>query len=69
MSNATHIALHDPARVLREIAAKRRIVAALAEAEDNHGGYITATYTTRDALKDMAAVYAGRDGYEESWKP
>jgi hypothetical protein len=65
--NVRHIMRHDPARVLREIAAKRRMIEALAEA-DPHAGYITATYTARDALRDMAAVYAGRDGHEEAIK-
>lgn len=63
---AAHITRHDPARVLRDIAAKRRMIDALAEAETNHGSYITATYTSRDALLAMAAVYAERDGYEEA---
>lgn len=68
-ADAQHIARWDPARALREVAAKRRMIDALAEAETNHGSYITATYTTNDALKDLAAVYADRPGWKPEWAP
>lgn len=67
-ARVTHIARHDPARVLREVAAKRRRIEALAEAAER-GLYITATYTAEDALRDEAAVYADRPGYKEDWAP
>lgn len=67
-----HAERHDPARVLREIEAKRRIlylavqlpkVTASTDMFDNH----------RDAwaevIKQLALPYADRPGYREEWKP
>lgn len=63
-----HAALHDPARVLREIDAKRRIVNAIADA-DPDSAYITATFTAWDVLRLLALPYADRPGYREEWRP
>jgi hypothetical protein len=70
---AIHIAAHDPARVLREIDAKRRIIRAHAkwcqgdcEAKYPDGGFDAAHYWS---LKALAAVYADRPGYREEWSP
>ncbi len=49
----THIALHDPARVLAEVKAKRRIV------DDSR----------ILALCALAAVYADHPDYETRWRP
>lgn len=65
---ARHIARHDPAHVLRDIAAKRRRLEALAEAVER-GVYITAVYTAEDALRDEAAVYDQHPDYQETWRP
>ncbi|GAA5033093.1 DUF6221 family protein [Streptomyces siamensis] len=67
-----HIAAHDPARVLREIEAKRRIlylavqlpkVTASTDLFDNN----------RDAwaevLKQLALSYTDRPGFREDWRP
>lgn len=67
-----HVERHDPARVLAEIDAKRRIlylavqlpkVTASTDMFDNN----------RDAwaevLKQLAAPYAGRPGYKPEWRP
>lgn len=58
-----HIALHDPARVLREIEAKRQILD-LWESEPSirwaDGGLIPMHF---------ALPYSGRDGYREQWRP
>ncbi|MFE5332546.1 DUF6221 family protein [Embleya sp. NPDC056575] len=62
-----HIARHHPARVLRDVAARRALVAALAGA-DPHGAYITGTYTVEDALRHLAAVYSDHPDYQEAWR-
>jgi hypothetical protein len=61
---AVHVAEHDPARVLREIDAKRRIVdryAWLCEHGDTGGAAWV--------LPLLALPYADRPGYKEAWRP
>lgn len=79
---AAHIARHDPARVLREVEAKRRIlddyriaVSAcrnVTGAELDTPGY-RAMCAGRDALKScvvqIAAVWSDHPGYRQEWKP
>ena len=68
---AAHIARHDPARVLREVEAKRRILAAELDCETFHGNC-----HQRDpehpahcpTLAALAGAYAGHPDYEEAWK-
>ena len=74
-----HIAVHDPARVLREIDAKRRIVQALESAEvavrntepgkEPHELMTGAVNSLRAAVRMLAAVYADRPGFREEWRP
>ena len=74
-----HIAVHDPARVLREIDAKRRIVQALESAEvavrntepgkEPHELMTGAVNSLRAAVRMLAAVYADRPGFREEWLP
>ncbi|MFE2712261.1 DUF6221 family protein [Streptomyces mirabilis] len=59
-----HIARHDPARVLREIEAKRRIVDRYAWLRE-HGD----TGGTAWVLPLLALPYADRPGYREEWRP
>jgi hypothetical protein len=61
---AAHIASHDPARVLTECEAKRRIVEACAEvlAYD-------AEALPQDVLRCLALPYADHPDYREEWKP
>lgn len=60
-SDSRHISEHDPARVLREIDAKRRILATLrAEGGDR---------MFADIFRLLALPYADRPGYLESWRP
>lgn len=63
-ANGTHIVVHDPARVLREIDAKRRIVDRYAWLRD-HGD----TGGTAWVLPLLALPYADRPGYREAWRP
>jgi Family of unknown function (DUF6221) len=59
---AAHIARHDPARVLREIEAKRAI---LAQWEAGPAGSPVLTF----ALHNLAAVYSDHPDYRQEWKP
>lgn len=71
---AAHIARHDPARVLRECAAKRAIVE-LRETLVNDGDRsIAARLTTPSVvatldatLRVLASVYADREGFDAGW--
>lgn len=79
---ARHIAEHDPARVLRDIAAKRELlkVHAASEAgtwvlgdEDDEPacrtcGDLTVRHPCK-TLRLLAAVYEDREGYLDSWRP
>lgn len=56
---ADHIARHDPARVLAECEAKRRIVE---WASDGEGEFHWST-----VLAPLAAVYADHPDYREEW--
>lgn len=68
-----HVAEHDPARVLREIDAKREILARYEELraaskEADLIGDVTEEY--QDFLLPMLALpYADRPGYQEAWRP
>jgi hypothetical protein len=70
MADAVHIARWDPARVLAEVEAKRRIVEMWVEwhgpARDDayHAG--RRDQLTED-VKALAQPYAGRDGWREEW--
>jgi len=64
---APHIAAHDPARVLREIDAKRQMIDRYEEVRP-HGGDVTQEYQDF-LLRLLASVYADRPGYREEWRP
>jgi hypothetical protein len=76
--DAEHIARHDPARVLREVAAKRAVVELLAhdaphsvvtgqaQREDFRDGW---QFAVRDALCLLALPYASHPGYRPEWAP
>jgi hypothetical protein len=79
---AVHIARHDPARVLAEVAAKRRIIDALDIAERNTAHvrrtapeyrWVQVAEAARDAMlhaaRLLASVYAGRPGWRSEWAP
>jgi hypothetical protein len=80
IENGVHAARHDPARVLREVAGKRRIVeeyllteASLrheAEARDrafNLVSFEAAEYALRIAIRALAAAYADHPDYRKEW--
>lgn len=71
-ADALHIAEWDPARVLREIDAKRRILS-----EHALNGWVCSTCDNGDVdqtfpcptLRLLALPYADRPGYREEWAP
>lgn len=77
--DSAHIARHDPARVLAECEAKRRIVEAalevlgdlelgedpLADADDLADGQV---WAFAEALRLLASVYADHPDYDEAWR-
>lgn len=65
MKDAAFIAEHDPARVLRETEAKRRIVAEAAEYQAGMHGYPE----MKAVLRLLALPYADRPGFREDWRP
>jgi len=62
---AVHIAAHDPARVLREIDAKRRMIARVCY----HGDLMDWDELHGDLLRLLAQPYADRPGYQVKWRP
>jgi Family of unknown function (DUF6221) len=69
--DAEHIARWDPARVLAEIDAKRRILDMWADAQDAEfpnfeGGYAAAL---DDVVSRLALPYADRPGFRAEWRP
>ncbi len=82
-AQAEHIARHDPARVLREVEAKRRILAYHRRPNESSWpqhcigcGYagpcddpITEDINDCPMLGDLAAVYSGHPDYQTRWKP
>lgn len=65
-ANLRHIARHDPAHVLADVAAKRRMLEAAREmfATDYWGLQHFADVIARN----LAAPYAGRPGYDPAWR-
>ena len=59
---AEHIARHDPARVLAECEAKRRIV-------ETATGQHTSSDEGYEMMRIIATVYADHEDYDESWRP
>lgn len=59
-AQAQHIIRWHPARVLAEVAAKRRIVERYAPVAESRLGF-------DDTLCDLASVYADHDDYDEEW--
>lgn len=66
------IARHDPARALREIAAKRALIAALdgnVQFHDNDDRGVSAARDAVDVcLRHLAAPYANDPDYDPAWK-
>ena len=74
MKDATFIAAHDPARVLREIDAKRRMLADFVPELAQTDATIEGEWNSHDDLEHkllayLALPYADRPGYREEWRP
>lgn len=83
--DAEHVARHDPARVLREVESKRRLIEQIGYYESKIDGEWGCCHDAAAilagrcpdievgeiaALRLLAAVYADRPGYRaEEWKP
>jgi hypothetical protein len=75
---AWHITRHDPARVLREIDAKRRILSEIVPEMNRMDDQLEAEfgtpsvpepYESEQLLRLLALPYADRPGYREEWRP
>lgn len=75
IAEARHIARHDPARVLREVAAKRAIMKRYVRATEvppSVAGYIRGqdsgyAEACLDALRDLATAWADHPDYRTEW--
>lgn len=65
---ADHIARHNPARVLADVEAKRRIVEALSH-EPPPSGSEWARLTNFNLHALLALPYADHPDFDESWRP
>jgi hypothetical protein len=70
---AEHIARHDPARVLAEVDAKRRILADYEryarERRRAMNGWDPEARNPSPIVRYLALPYADRPGYREEWRP
>lgn len=65
--DAVHMARHDPARVLVEVAAKRRMVDLLKQAPYRKFPEAWEMDTADKALRLMAMTYADHPDYDKAW--
>lgn len=68
-SVAAHIVRHDPARLLREVEAKRFIISELWDDEEGFCTERTASDTAWAVLRCLALPYAAHPDYRPEWKP
>lgn len=72
-ADKAHIARHDPARVLRDIEARRSIVDQYAEVAANDVDDVEYAHGWANALglavRHLATVYADHRDYREEWRP
>lgn len=72
LEDRKHIAQHDPVRVLREVAAKQRIINEFVEAksyyDENRSAPAGELSGLHLALKAIASVYSDHPDYREEWK-
>lgn len=67
---APHIAAHDPSRALREIEAKRDLLAFAKGVHDHHETFTTGVYARLEkTLRLYALAYKDRPGYRDEWRP
>lgn len=66
-AQAEHIARHDPARVLREVEAKRRIVETIIRHSEEGWGSLDIGHLVVRDLAPLAAVYSDHPEYQPHW--
>jgi hypothetical protein len=64
-----HIARHDPARVLREVEAKRKLLAYLVSLEDKATDNNWWNLDTCEPFQLLAATWSDHPGYRAEWAP
>jgi hypothetical protein len=73
LADADFIAAHDPARVLREIEAKREALAHYERIRQHtrqgDEAYVLAEGAVSKQIQIMATAYADRPGYRKEWRP
>jgi hypothetical protein len=66
---ANHVVEHDPARVLREIDAKRELLRLAVAAHDYHETFLNGFAARMEgALRLFVLSYTRRPGYREEWR-
>lgn len=69
-ADRAHIVAHAPARVLREIDAKRDLLRFAKGIHDHHETFTTGVAARLEkTLRLYGLAYADRPGYQESWRP
>lgn len=72
-ANTRHAARHDPAFVIAEIRAKRRLLAEAKRAQlfckAGDSDSMIRRAQTDYVLRLLASAYADRDGYRDEWRP
>lgn len=69
-AHSDHIAAHDPARVLREIDAKRDLLVFAKGIHDHHETFTTGIAARLEkTLRLYALAYKDRPGYRDEWRP
>lgn len=69
LDDAIHIARHDPARVLREVEAKRVVLQQRERLEAICSDDWTGLDAVEEILKAFAAAYCDHPGYRDDWRP
>ncbi|MEV5874667.1 DUF6221 family protein [Streptomyces sp. NPDC052101] len=68
----THVARHDPARVLRELGAKQALLEEHRIRDDGRCGTCREEASPRSpctTLRLLAVPFTGHPGYDDSWRP
>jgi hypothetical protein len=73
-ADSTHIARHDPQRVLADVAAKRAIVDAYEHKAESMARYpnpgnASGLFSLTVAVQHLAAVYTDHPAYRQRWAP
>ncbi|NKS17328.1 hypothetical protein GS490_13460 [Rhodococcus hoagii] len=63
--DGTHIARHDPARVLREVEAKRRIITLAEQVARSGAEFAEQDFDT--LTRSLAVVYSDHPDYQQEW--